>query len=410
MDKTHGNSASVLTALLSVLFVVNPLSHMAQNLLGLSGAITYYVGYLSWLSLFIYFFSRKIKVRRRECILAGILLLTFVLGACLWGERCLGGTIQDLHSGVFVCVAILVTMAVKPSVTIREKQLMGLLRIIVLFGLFFSLYAMIVQRENLMGVLRNQNKFVNAWKYTSLFSQRNVFAEYCYLSSFAACFLSVRTKKWRYFLYLLIFAFQVVITNSRAGLLGIVGLLGLTICFRRKKKGIFAVLAILIAVIAAYTLDFPGILLERFSHISSRGMDSGQERLANWRLCVEYVWENHGYLFGFGNNSVSLYLLPRVGYGSSHNAYIDAFFNGGMVYVSILLYLLWQCFREIRAHKSDGDDSFYCVWRAGFLSWAVYCMFEAGISLFTANFFSVPITVLLALIPRLYKEAKSLNT
>ena len=67
-----------------------------------------------------------------------------------------------------------------------------------------------------------------------------------------------------------------------------------------------------------------------------------------WREAIGYSFEKIGFIFGFGIYPMSVILLDNFGYASTHNAYLDTFMTGGMVYVFIIIYIYYRSFKRIK--------------------------------------------------------------
>lgn len=338
-------------------------------------------------------------IRKNRVYIVMILFVSMILGT-VWGEKCFGSGIENLHSIIIVCVAFGVTMCLNGNVVLSQNNLKNLLRIIVVIGLGASFYAMIFQNQYFVQLLRQNNVSWNSWLYVSFFRQRNIFAGYCFISTVAVSYLYLKEKKNKYLLSLLLFGFQIFLTNSRASLLAFVMYVGLCIYLTRRNKIIFVIVSVICVAATLYALDLWSVLLVKFSHTTSSGVDSGEIRLAMWGECLRYLLDKNALLFGFGLGASDAFFTSHFGVGSSHNAYIDALFNGGVVYVVVIIWSLVSTFKAITKNQYDHD--FKVVWQSALITYSVYCFFEAGMALFASNYFSVTMTILLLMLSRFY--------
>ncbi|MCC8050302.1 MAG: O-antigen ligase family protein [Clostridiales bacterium] len=400
-NKIEDSDANLLILLLIVL-IVNPLSHFVQNVLGFGN--TYYFSYACWLVLFIYFFGKsKVKVMRKTLYITIFLLFSFSVGT-VWGKVYFDTGLSDFHVSIFVCIAYLIIMGIPEEYSIEKFQLRVLMRIIVLLGVLSSLYALIVQTSYFISVLRGIDLSNNSWEYVSFYRQRNIFAEYCFIATIAGCFMYLSTKKIRYALCILLFGLQIIVTCSRAGLIGYLLLVGLCIYQTRHNKILFAIVTIIIISIMIYTFDLDSVILEMFSHTTASGEDSGELRLEIWINCLNELFDKFAIFFGFGAGSTTAFITPDYDTGSSHNCYVDTLFTGGLVYLGIIIHTIIYSLKKVRIKTSD--RAFYITWMSATVAYCIYCMMEAGIALYASNYFSVTLTILLVLIPRIYRDGQ----
>ena len=138
-------------------------------------------------------------------------------------------------------------------------------------------------------------------------------------------------------------------------------------------------------------------------HTTSAGHDSAAERFYMWQAILSCMTDHHNYLFGFGAQATGPFLQSQFGVGSAHNMYMDALFNGGLIYLGILLYTLWISLQRIRHNK---DQSFRIVMTSALVAFCIHDFFESGASLLESNYFSVIPTIFLLLLPLHYSGIK----
>lgn len=386
------------TGLMAFTLIINPLSHFLYNVLGIGNI--YYVSYICWLLLLLGgTVLTNVTLSKTRLILLVLIMLNFIIGA-YFGETYFKSGIAEIHTAAMVCVAISFSICISSKVYLSERNITFLLRILVIMGVVSCFYAMVVQKEYLFSLLRGENIYFNSWKYVSFFRQRNIFAEYCFISSIAGCYLYLKTKRVLYLFSVVLFGVQIFLTNSRAALLGFIILLGLSVYLTRRNKIFIVFFCILVFIASWYTFDGYGLLIGRYYHATSSGIDSIEVRVNMWMDMLQYLSQRSTFISGFGMGATTSFLSPVYGVGSSHNAYLDALFNGGIIYLFATIYAIVFGFKEI---LKNADPYFKIVFISAMIAFCVYCLFEAGMSLFDANYFSVTVTLLLIVIPRYYR-------
>lgn len=366
---------------------------------------TYYVNYICWLILLMteIFLQKRMRVRRNHLTIAFVLMIDFLIGASV-GEASLGSGMTELHTALIICIQYFIIFGIDPDFSISKKQICTVCKVILLFGVLASLYAIIRQRDNMIGVLQRNNTLINGWNYKSFFVHRNYFACCCYLASVAGCYLYYENKKSIYAICVGLLGLQIFITNSRASLISYLILVFMCLNFSVKRTPLLYFFMAVVGIIVVIYMGSSGIITGRLYHYTSAGTDSGTVRISMWTDCLEFLYKKAALISGMGIGTASTLLMPVYGLGSAHNAYIDALFSGGIIYLAVMLYTMWKSYKTI---CQKHDAVFKNVFRAGSISFFIYCLFESLASILTSNFFSVVVTILLLIIPKLYSGETS---
>lgn len=388
------------TIAIAICFVLNPLSHFLQNVANVAN--TYTISRVSWALLFVLLFcNKKVLLEKKEIVITILLFINFLVGA-LQGSIFLNAGLENVSATISVCLAYFTVMCKKNINPIQQKELFILLKIIVVVGVIATVYAMVVQNQELRFLIQGVNKSINSWLYVSFFSHRNIFALYCFIATIPTCYLYMKTgKKW-YGICILWFGIQILLTDSRASLLGYAVFVGLVFYYTRKNRVVLGLFVVMVGGLLLYVFDIGSFLGENFAHITSSGEDSASLRISMWIESIRYLWDKKTFICGFGLSGSSLFLMPRFNVGSAHNAYIDALLSGGIIFLFVIIYGLIESYQK--CNRSKYDIEFNNVWRAAIIAYAVYCFFEASAMLFLDAYFSVTVTILLILLPRCYLE------
>ena len=260
---------------------------------------------------------------------------------------------------------------------------------------------MTVQSAEFISILRGVDKDNNSWNYVSFFSQRNIYGQYCFLSTISSLYLLNLTKKKIWLLLIFMFGLQIVMINSRAALICyFFAILMHYYCKSSHKVVFFTSFLFFLLFVFIMIGGFDG-LLQAFSHeAKTEDMDSGAVRVVMWLRCLEYLKDNAALLWGFGAGSVSNFLTPLFGFGSSHSFYVDALFCGGVIYLFIVSIPLLLSLKTILGNT---DIIYRNVHIGAMCAFLLYGFMEAGMAPFASNFFSVTSTLMMIMIPLNYK-------
>lgn len=357
--------------------------------------------------LWIFLMSISVVIERKiiQINLFKVLLTVMLFGILgnIHGSLLVRGGLSSLDNIIVNFLAMIVFIAIKGT-SMDGQAIKQIMRILVICGITASVYAMMRQTMYLSYVFMRQDVAYNSWFYISFLGQRNIFAGYCFLSSIAALYLLTTDKKKKnklYYIAIVLFGIQIYITNSRTALIAYLALIGtyLYLVAERKNRFFLSSIGILIVILLFQSQVFVDFLNTIFIHITSSGVDSASIRLDMWKGAVGYCIENIGMLFGFGIYPVSYILEGKFGYASTHNAYLDALLVGGIVYLCLTIYIYIQIYKRIKGCK---DIHFSKVMMAAFIAFLLYNMTEAGIALFTQNYFSITSTILFVILPYAY--------
>ena len=305
-----------------------------------------------------------------------------------------------LHVDLLVSAAIICSLGVDWSSSLNEDDVYSVINVMFLIGITACIYAMIAQNDVLRQLLRGAYA---GWNYISFFGQRNKFAVVCYLAIICGFFLWLKNGRIIYPLGIALLFISIVFTDSRNSFFSTILFFGLYFAFRsRISPAIMIILAVpmLIILVSVIGVNFND-MSEVFEHKGGRGLEE-ESRFLMWTLGLLKISEHGAWLQGFGIHSSTAFLERIENVGSFHNIYMDQLFNSGMIGLSVHIWAMVLIYKNICKHQ---DLLYKNFMKAAFLSFAFYCMFEAGAMMFSTNFFSIFTSTIFAVLPQYKKES-----
>lgn len=390
-SKIHLNRSTILYCLMILL---NLLSHPLQNLFEFSN--TYMISYVCWVILLIYSVFSNIKATYKELLICLVLMISLLIGYSMGLSKGYLKTVDILNVCVFI-LAFFLTKTVNINKRLDTRQLEAISNIIYLVSLLALAYMFVKQGGLIPSSL--QGSPYAAWGIVSFFHNRNVFAGFCFFSVIVSMYLYLQRKRIIYLISIAAFIFAIVCTDSRASLVGVLFFLGMYFYLKTKRRLLLVLVCLVSAVVLVFQFNLLGYVFENFSHISPTGEESAMGRISMWVAGFKELTENFGILFGYGVGSSERFLIYngfRV--GSFHNVYVESLFMGGIVMLACVIYSLVGSIKLILKSK---NDNYRKIWLAGILAFIVYCLFESGSAPFMSNYFSVTVTILFIVVPKL---------
>ena len=308
----------------------------------------------------------------------------------------------EIHIAVVAWCAFCCSFCMK-FVRLAQSDIIYIYKIVVVCGCAVGLYAIFKDFHFFLSMLLGSGDYE---EYYSFLRQRNLFAAYCYLCTVPTLYLYYTQRKKVFLILILFGGLHIFLTTSRNSFLSFGMLIGISTYLKTQKRYYFY--GCIIVLVAAIFVGFGGFenFYDRFRHETNEGTDSSMIRYMMWELCVNYLTQKSAWLSGFGFGSVSKYLLPLFDFGSSHNMYIDVLFWGGIVLVVLILIPLGY---SLKVSLRNKDEAYRVTMTGAIVSYFFYCFFEAGMTLFLANFFSLTSTLLLIMMPLNYAGETTKN-
>lgn len=394
---------SIVNFVIAVIIILNAGSHYLYNVFEVGNI--YYASYIGWVLLLLAIFTLgNARIKKNGMYIFILLILVFTIGA-FSGEIIIDHGFSDIHVGIFTAIAYLCLYGVDFKKVHFDIDYSLFCKIILIIGILSVFYAIVFQQSYMIELIKRNNISWNSWQLVSFFRQRNIFSQYCYIASICALLLYTEKKNKAYIVALALFGGIIILTNSRAALMGYVVLIGLYICLKRKNKYLFLMMSVIVLLLFAYAFDLFGNASTIFYHETSKGNDSGAIRLLMWRDCIKFLFQQNVFMFGLGMGAESHFLMPKYGVGSSHSVYVDAMFDGGIVFLAVIFLSLYRTMKTVLKIKQLEIKNLYV---AAVISFLLYGFLEAGMALFGSNYFSITASILLIFLPQFIQRKESM--
>lgn len=398
MRMYYRKNISKISALLTALIITNFFSHFIKSITG-TGATTYYICYICWGVYFIYLYVIKQNVLELRFVMILMFLFVSAYVGAIWGQIFIGKGYSEFHKVFFIIVAIACTTNRRLNTYLVKDDIECIFKGAVFSTFIPTVYTIIAQNRIILELVKGQRINYNSWKLTSFFGQRNVFGESCFIG-LCACMYLYRSRKHLFYLMVIILQYiMIYLTNSRSALLGATITIAYNYIYKKKNKYLYVLFVIGLLFVLFYYLGLSDyIMSSRATHRAFNGEDSGMLRIHLWKLSIQYLLQCKAMLFGFGWGNIAYFRNP-YGLGSAHSMYVDALFDGGIVFLSFLVYNIFKSYKKI---NSIPDANYRCSMISNMVAFLTYCTLEAGMALFQSNYFSVTTTILFIAIPNMY--------
>lgn len=397
--KFKGKKVNSFSVIICIFLFINVLSHFLRfetdNIKYISLMNAY-----SWIILFVLFIYKfivkKVVISLKKLFLFCMLIITTFLSWNL-GQKYFENIFNYKSKLLIFLISILICYIGGWKEKLCLNDVIFIFKTIIFIGLVAVIFAFATQGQLVLNVLTGMNKENSSWRFFSFFSQRNIYAQYCFISCSACLILHEITSKKIYIIFGVLFEFNILITDSQTSVYASAFLLLLYFYLKSKHKIFLFVISILIFVMI-YINYLNGFDLSIISkHIDSKsGMDSGAMRLSMWSRGVGMLSSHNAWLQGFGDGSASEFLLRYYEYGSFHNAYMDVLFEGGLIRLVILLGTLVNTIVMMLKSNLVFKNSYITF----ILSVCLIYFFESGSAIFMDNYFAITTSLLVILLPR----------
>ena len=288
---------------------------------------------------------------------------------------------------------------------IDRDQLTAFCNCVIIVLMFAAVYAAVFNTEHFTSALSFTSAYGN--ELASFFLSSHEYGMYL-VYGIAACFICLRYKERRlskrilYYIAIVVFLINLVLTFSRTSMLAAVLLFAVCILFLKNKKlWFYSVLLmitgiiVIISVPALWNFVYRVILKE--NNLAGRGELNA--------IAVDYFIEGTWFqkLFGHGVYESRTYFENMTTHGSVHNAYLQVLVYYGLIgSLSLTVFLISQfyaCIREIK------KDRFIGVISLGILVSAAAVMFTNTPIIFTSPIDSYFLTIFAVIVPKYVRNA-----
>lgn len=215
-------------------------------------------------------------------------------------------------------------------------------KIIIFISIVAAIYAMIVQKQYIANLFSTERGMLEQWLYRSFFITRNNYACMCLLGGMSSMLMWSSTQKGIYLFWQLLFLFQILCTNSRNAIVALLIFYAVIIWNKASKKGIVITLLFISLPIVVFNWKeiFEYVSTHFYHYDIVRSADSSQIRIIMWKDILKNIFLEGTFIFGYGSEYSSQYLLEQYGLESAHNVFFEILFSGGICKLGIYLFLL----------------------------------------------------------------------
>ena len=314
-------------------------------------------------------------------------------------EETLG--VNLIVSYVFPLLFLFLTFVYGYNCTIDKKQYVTFLNCVIAVVAYAAIYAIVFKSDQFLSAFTITSAYGN--ELSSFFVSSHEYAMYL-LGGIIACIVCLEVKhkdaspkKYIYFVCLILFVPNLILTFSRTTLLALAVFLLVYVLFRGTSKMRVAIVVCLLAFVLLFLIwdEFNVFVLK----IVLKGNDAaGRDEL--YALARDYfdegnIWQK---LFGRGITNTEEYFRVQTRHSDVHNAYLQILLSYGLVGLGFMIGFLVN--RLIAAIKLLKRDYFVGVLLIGLLSACVMLMLTNTSILFNSPIDSFFLTVFTIVIPK----------
>lgn len=380
--------------------MINLASHLFQNVFNFGN--TYWFSYSCWILLFLCQLFVGIRVKKNEYILFFIIAIGVIIGGIIGMDQGYLELDDYFKLGIYL-IAILSAKIVHPKFSLNIDNIRLLLLTIWLVAIAALLYLLSVQGNLIIPSLQGDE--YAQWGLYSFFRQRNIYAGFNFFAIMSALFLYGQNKKKIYLLSIIVFLFIIGCTGSRAALLASLLFLVVYLFLHSKNKWLLILFVFTSLAFILLHFDLLNFLKSKFYHSTNSGMDSGMIRIMMWLAGLRKLRGNFTIITGYGIGASSVF-LKKSGFAveSFHNVYMESFFEGGIIQLTLIIISLLNSLKYIFKSK---EKLYSEIWGAMVIAYAFYNMFESGSAIYMSNYLSILATIVIIMIPRYRFETES---
>ena len=154
--------------------------------------ITYYVNYISWMTLAL-IGVLTFKIQRKWLFLAAILVVNDFIGKILGYTFFDNGLFAHIHRNFIYVTCMATVCGIDWSPAINRRDIDFFMNFMFAMGIFSAVYAMTAQYQIMLGVLTG--KLIDGWEYVGFFFHRNLFASFFHIFVIVAVYLYEISRK-----------------------------------------------------------------------------------------------------------------------------------------------------------------------------------------------------------------------
>ena len=327
--------------------------------------------------------ERAYKISRESMtvlmLIIGTQMLTQVINYIRWGAIIMNDMVHIASVIINVYFFVLCTKYFE----IEKKDLMQFMKKIVILGVIASLYNVLMNITSMLNISNLTSSYDVS--FSSFFPNRNQFGIFLIIAVASNLYLIKESNKKRYGVIQVFFIINLILTMSRASILGLAVLYFVKFYMEynsnnwkiSKNKFIILMTIYIIVVVAIIFLLLEGTIIEMLDNLFFRtdNLQSGSGRFAVWSNGIQ-IATKYNFLTGAGR--FKAVELNNIEYNSPleyfHSLYIETFATYGVIGVILLIVLLNKIFEKIK--KSDKDEGIKVIMYASMITFLIISIFE----------------------------------
>ena len=294
------------------------------------------------------------------------------------------------------------------SEEILEKIFLG----VIMSGIVSFIFDVIVNIDKLKLLSYNLIYLkYNGPFFSSFFAQRTECAFHAFLCCNACIYFMAKTNLKRYYILCGIFLFHCILTNARMPIAMSAVSIAIAFLYNNKLRKNIKWFMLLIIPLFIVNLDLINSIVQEFIiplfiHDGSTGIDTGVVRADSWSDLVKGS-SGLAFIMGHGmgsQTSLTTYFSDYYQVGGYHSMYFDAFCQGGILLVILIIYVMVYVILKIE--KSNVSTSIKTYTWSIVIGYAGCMITDSVGSLFDFQILSLISTVMIVGIPLacLYNE------
>lgn len=335
-----------------------------------------------------FFYIKKIKISKAMIIEFALLILVTAIWSIVQIINVKNGNyyLFDIFNIFCKFANILFLFILLINMDLDEKYIYNFMKCLILMGIVACVFNFIIYYQDILATLKIIEIDTKVYTPKSFFAQKNQFAYFLFPCIISCIILLVRNKKMifkiLYFLCILLFLFNIVLSASRTGLVVTLLFLGLYLLLNDRMKisqkviviAILGVLSIL-GIFALYKYN-PELLMNKLIRADSVKTLTGRTKI--WNVALDVAKENpETVLFGAGRfKGVEAVQNAKMKVTQFHNTYIEFFVSGGIMeviyFISIYIFVF---VKMIRSKKLD--KKYKIIYVCMYVAYFVYMFSES---------------------------------
>jgi len=354
--------------------------------------------------LMIYYFMHATGIRR------DILLMCMLLVGVYAIVKIEGGLdLSKILYYFFPFLFVLLIFGVGWKFELNKRQLVHLCNMLIVVVSYIAVYALIFCTDQFANAFSIDNAYSNELK--SFLMSSHEYGMYLVFGIMAIILCmefdpeGTKNRRFWYFLALILFSVNLILTFSRTSILSLAVLLIFYVLIFAKKRlrNWFLILA---GIAVLMVLVIPSLRNFFWEIVMKENNDAGRDALIDFGMAFYRDGSVSQKLFGWDYAPIKAYLASSRGLGSFHNAYVQQIVANGLLGVFIMIMYsvvtLYDIFRTIKTKKEGSHLSKFFI---SFAASAVVFMTFNTAALFASAIDSYFMTLFTVVVPKYVNQS-----